>query len=93
MSLIVPVGYSNIASTMVRMLGMTIPFYNCFETAMWSGSILHDTMGSVSFFQRLSSSKVMSISMFVLIFNIVSMRIVDTILKFIMSMILNETNI
>lgn len=89
-SLIVPVDNSHVAGTMVRMFSMTIPFNNGFETAMWTRSVFYNTVSTVRFFQRIASSKMVSVPAFVLIFNVMCMRIVYSILILIVSLILKK---
>lgn len=100
-ALVSPVGYTNIAGTsnttmtvsvfavVSRMLSMTSSVYNSFETTVGTRFVLDHTVSPISFFQSISSSNVISMSMFVLRFNIVGMWIMHTIFKFVVGLSLD----
>lgn len=101
-SLVNPVSYSNVAGTsystvsmtvamftiMSRVLCMTNSFNNSFKTAVRTRFVFDYTVSSIGFFQGITSSKVIPMSVFMLRFVIVSMGIMYTIFEFVLSMTL-----
>lgn len=85
-SLVLPMDDTNVAGAMMRMLSMSLTFNYSFESTVWAWSVFDHSMGSISFFQRVSTSKMFTISVLMLVFYIVSMRIMNSIFKFVMTL-------
>lgn len=86
-SLILPMNNSNVASTMMRMMSVTFSFNYSFESTVWARFIFDHTVSTIGFFQAISPCKVFAISMFVLVFDVMCMWIMDTVFKFVVTLI------
>lgn len=79
-------------SVMNWMICMANSFNDSFESSMGAGFVFYNTGGTISFFKAILTSDMISISMFVLRLDIVRMRIMDTILKFVVSVALEKND-
>lgn len=68
-----------------RVLSMTNTFDNSLETSFVIRNVLDNTSSTISFFQGVSSFYVMTVSVLVLGLNVMSVRVVDSVLEFVMS--------
>lgn len=90
-SLVSPMGNTDVAGSVVRMMGMSCSVYQSFESTVGSRSVLDNTVSTISFFQRVAANNMIPMSVFVLWFEIMSVGVVYAVFKFIVSMALEET--
>nr|CAI5844684.1 unnamed protein product [Callosobruchus analis] len=71
-----------------RMLSMTFPDDDCFESSMGMGRILDYAMGTIWFLEHVLPNHLLSFPMLELAFVVVGMWIVDTVLEFVVDVVI-----
>lgn len=71
-------------SIMSWMLGMSDPFNYGLESRMWARSVFYHSLRAIGLFKGVAAVNMIMIPMFMLGLDVVSMRIMDTILKLVM---------
>lgn len=85
-SLVLPVDYTNVAGSVMWVFGMPFAFNDSFEATVRSRFIFYNTLSTIGFLEGVSSGKVFTIAVFMLLFNVMGMGIVYTVLEFIVSL-------
>lgn len=67
----------------LRVVGMAYPLDDGVEALVWVRVILHYSSGAVGLFEGVGTLKVVSVAVLLLLLLVSSMRIVDTIFKFV----------
>lgn len=99
-TLVSPMDDSNIAGATLSlnfvfavdwsMFGVSLSFYNRFESWMRSWFVFDYSVSAVGFLQGVSSSHVLAFSMLVLFFDVVTVGVVHAVLKFVLRIVLEN---
>lgn len=88
MSLIAPMCHSDVTCCMVRMMSMSDSMYYSFESYMWCWRIFNNSVGTISFFQRVSPMNIITMTRLILRFVVVRVGIMYTVFEFILDVTL-----